>query len=92
MVRQINGYDRWYRNGGVNVLIPTSKDVIEWITNDVQKSKYFSVLTDETKDRSKTKQLLVMVRYFYNNIVNKRVLGYVSCSELNANLNSLRQV
>jgi len=40
-------------------------------------------LADETKDISKTEQLSVMIRYFYNNTVNEWFLGYVSCSELN---------
>lgn len=61
-----------------------SRMVIESIANEVQKSKYFSVLADETKDISKTEQLSVMVRYYYNNTVNERFLGYASCSELNS--------
>ncbi|KAF0714306.1 zinc finger MYM-type protein 1-like [Aphis craccivora] len=61
-----------------------SRMVIKSIANEVQKSKYFSVLADETKDISKTEQLSVMVRYYYNNTVNERFLGYASCSELNS--------
>jgi len=38
--------------------------VIESITNEVQTSKYFSVLADETKAISKIKQLWVMTHYF----------------------------
>ncbi|XP_050528113.1 zinc finger MYM-type protein 1-like [Daktulosphaira vitifoliae] len=61
-----------------------SQMVIESIANELQKSKYFSILADETKDLSKTEQLSVMIRYFYNNTVNERFLGYVPCSELHA--------
>lgn len=66
------------------ILSIMSRMVIESIANEVQKSKYFSVLADEIKDISKTEQLSVMVRYYYSNTVNERFLGYVSCSELNA--------
>lgn len=58
--------------------------VLESIANEVKESKYFAVLADETKDISKTEQLSIMVRYFYNNMVNERFLGYVPCSQLNA--------
>ena len=62
-----------------------SKLVLETIAKEVKEAKYFAILADETKDISKTEQLSIMVRYYYNNTMNERFLGYVPCKELNAN-------
>ncbi|XP_050532818.1 zinc finger MYM-type protein 1-like [Daktulosphaira vitifoliae] len=61
-----------------------SKLVLETIAKEVKEAKYFAILADETKDVSKTEQLSIMVRYYHNNIMNERFLGYVPCNELNA--------
>lgn len=61
-----------------------SELVLESIAKEVKEAKYFAVLAGETKDISKTEQLSIMVRYYYNNMVNERFLGYVPCTELNA--------
>ncbi|KAL4089286.1 hypothetical protein QTP88_024343 [Uroleucon formosanum] len=50
----------------------------------IMSQMYFAILVDETKDVSKTEQLSIMVRYFYNNTINERFLGFVPCSLLNA--------
>jgi len=61
-----------------------SKLVLETIAKEVKEAKYFAILADETKDISKTEQLSIMVRYYHNNTMNERFLGYVPCNELNA--------
>lgn len=61
-----------------------SKLVLETIAKEVKEAKYFAILADETKDISKTEQLSIMVRYYHNNTMNERFLGYEPCNELNA--------
>lgn len=37
-------------------------------------TKYFAILVNKTKDITKTKQLSIVVCYFYNNAINSRFL------------------
>lgn len=58
--------------------------VLQSISNELKEYKYFAILVDETKDATKTEQLSINVRYFCNNTINERFLGFVPCSSLNS--------
>jgi len=61
-----------------------SQMVLQSISNELNECKYFAILADETNDVTKTEQLSIMVRYFYNNTINEGFLGFGPCSLLNA--------
>ena len=56
------------------------------ICNSVQKSGYYSILADETKDTSKQEQLSIAIRYVDSNthLIVERFLTFVIATELNA--------
>ena len=45
------------------ILVLTSQLIIKAIVSDVKKAVFFSVLADETQDRAKREQLVIVVRY-----------------------------
>jgi len=52
-------------------------DMIQSIISDeLQKSQYFSIIVDETKDISKIGQISVVLRYFLNGVFFERFMGY----------------
>ncbi|KAL4127358.1 hypothetical protein QTP88_011532 [Uroleucon formosanum] len=59
--------------------------IINKISSDLEKSMYFAIMIDETKDITKTEQLSVVVRYYYNNEIKERFLGFTPLKNLDAN-------
>ncbi|KAL4100864.1 hypothetical protein QTP88_020893 [Uroleucon formosanum] len=59
--------------------------IINKISSELEKSMYFAIMIDETKDITKTKQLSVVVRYYYNNEIKERFLGFTPLKNLDAN-------
>ncbi|KAL4090975.1 hypothetical protein QTP88_025725 [Uroleucon formosanum] len=58
---------------------------INKISSELEKSMYFAIMIDETKDITKTEQLSVVVRYYYNNEIKERFLGFTLLKNLDAN-------
>ena len=54
------------------------------IKAEVHTARYFTLIADETKDISKSKQLSVVLRYVYNCRTHERFLSYTKCDELNS--------
>jgi hypothetical protein len=46
---------------------------------------YFAIMIDETKDITKSEQLSVVVKYYYNNEIKERFLGFTPLKNLDAN-------
>ncbi|KAL4090205.1 hypothetical protein QTP88_025104 [Uroleucon formosanum] len=59
--------------------------IINKISSELEKSMYFAIMIDETKDITKTEQLSVVVRYYYNNEIKERFLGFTPLKNLDAN-------
>jgi len=59
--------------------------IINKIFSELDKSMYFAIIIDETKDITKTEQLSVVVRYYYNNEIKERFLGFTPLKNLDAN-------
>ncbi|XP_060873504.1 uncharacterized protein LOC132947264 [Metopolophium dirhodum] len=59
--------------------------IINKISSELDKSMYFAIMIDETKDITKTEQLSVVVRYYYNNEIKERFLGFTPLKNLDAN-------
>ncbi|XP_060879641.1 zinc finger MYM-type protein 1-like [Metopolophium dirhodum] len=56
--------------------------IINKISSELDKSMYFAIMIDETKDITKTEQLSVVVRYYYNNEIKERFLGFTPLKKL----------
>jgi len=59
--------------------------IINKISSELDKSMYFAIMIEETKDITKTEQLSVVVRYYYNNEIKERFLGFTPLKNLDAN-------
>jgi len=42
-------------------------------------------MADDTKDITKTEQLSIVIRYYYQNEIKERFLGFTSLKKLDAN-------
>ncbi|KAL4126009.1 hypothetical protein QTP88_010241 [Uroleucon formosanum] len=66
-----------------NEMLSIFNDMIQAIISDeIQKSQYFSIIVDETKDISKIEQISVVIRYFLNGIIYERFMGYRAAESL----------
>ncbi|XP_015374797.1 PREDICTED: uncharacterized protein LOC107169544 [Diuraphis noxia] len=52
------------------------------ISDELQKSQYFSIIVDEKKDISKIEQISVVIRYFLNGVIYERFMGYRAAESL----------
>lgn len=59
--------------------------ILSKISKEIKESVYFAVMADETKDVSKTEQLSIVVRYFFQGEIKERFLGFTPLKHLNAN-------
>jgi hypothetical protein len=59
--------------------------IINKISSELDKSMYFAIMIDETKDTTKSEQLSVVVRYYYNKEIKKRFLGFTPLKNLDIN-------
>lgn len=59
--------------------------ILKKISSEVKECVYFSVLADETKDISKTEQLSIVLRYFFDGEIKERFLGFTPLNGLDAN-------
>lgn len=50
------------------------------ISDDVKKSKFFAIMSEETKDLSKNEQITVIVRYLHQNAIQETFLGFKSAN------------
>ena len=68
-----------------NELLSIMKEmVLKIIGTEVKEAENFAVLADETRDAGKKEQLSVVVRYFHNDMIKERFLGFQSCASLNS--------
>ncbi|KAF3840229.1 hypothetical protein F7725_018946 [Dissostichus mawsoni] len=58
--------------------------VQEGIIYEVKASEHFSVMADETKDASKKEQMSLVVRYYYDGVVQESFLEYLEAEHLDA--------
>jgi len=66
-----------------NEMLSIFNDMIQAIISDeLQKSQYFSIIVDETKDISKIEQISVIIRYFLNGVIYERFMGYRAAESL----------
>lgn len=66
-----------------NEMLSIFNDMIQAIISDeLQKSQYFSIIVDETKDISKIEQISVVIRYFLNGVIYERFMGYRAAKSL----------
>lgn len=49
--------------------------ILSKISKEIKELIYFADMADETKDISKTEQLSIVLRYFYQNEIKERFLG-----------------
>ena len=54
------------------------------IREKLRTARYFTIIADETKDISKSKQLSFVLRYVFNGNTHERFISYTNCAELNA--------
>jgi len=59
--------------------------ILKKISSEVKECVYFSILADETKDISKTEQLSIVLRYFFDGEIKERFLGFTPLNGLDAN-------
>lgn len=59
--------------------------ILKKISFEVKECVYFSILVDETKDITKTEQLSVVLRYFFEGEIKERFLGFTPLIGLDAN-------
>uniref|UniRef100_A0A8C5ME33 TTF-type domain-containing protein n=1 Tax=Leptobrachium leishanense TaxID=445787 RepID=A0A8C5ME33_9ANUR len=67
-----------------NELLAVMASLVREEIADSLKDSPFSILADETKDRSKAEQLSVVVRYFYDQAVHERFLKFYKADSLDA--------
>lgn len=60
----------------------SSKIVQEKIVKEMEKSGYYSILADDTKDKSKKEQMSICVRYVYENCIFERFLCFAQVIDL----------
>ena len=57
---------------------------LEQIREELRKAVYFTVLSDESKDTRKKKQVVVAVRYCLNNSIHEEFVGIAEAQSLDA--------
>ena len=68
-----------------NALLEIMSDlVLQEIKSEVADAKLFSVLVDETKDLSKSEQMSIVIRYFFDGEIHEEFLGFRKAEALNA--------
>lgn len=53
--------------------------IIEKIINEVNESKFYSIIFDETTDISHVSQMSLILRYVHNNIVKENFVAFIDC-------------
>ena len=67
-----------------NFIIQIMGRMIRTINDEVQQSRHFSLMADETKDMSKQEQLAIVVRYVdKEGNINERFLTFVQATNFN---------
>lgn len=59
--------------------------ILNKISMEISNSVYFAIMADETKDVSKTEQLSIVVRYYFQGEIEERFLGFTPLTNLDAN-------
>lgn len=59
--------------------------ILNKISMEISTSVYFAIMADETKDVSKTEQLSIVVRYYFQGEIKERFLGFTPLTNLDAN-------
>ena len=67
-----------------NALLDIMKDMTLKQIQEVRKAVYFTVLADESKDTSKKEQVVVVVRYCFNNGIHQEFVGIAKAQSLDA--------
>jgi len=63
--------------------------ILKNILNKINKAKYFSVIFDETTDKSKTSQLVIVLRYVYDKTINEDFIRFIDCHKDNYDQSSV---
>jgi hypothetical protein len=67
------------------------KEIVFKIIKDIDKSKYFSIIFDETTDVSKISQMSLSIRYNYSGKIFERFVTFIDCHSSMDNGNGIRQ-
>lgn len=63
-----------------NNIIECSKNYItESIINEVNESRFYSIIFDETTDISHVSQMSLVLRYVHNNIIKENFIAFIDC-------------
>ncbi|KAJ8030264.1 Zinc finger MYM-type protein 1 [Holothuria leucospilota] len=69
-----------------NALLDIMKDMVfEEIREELNPAKFFAVLADESKDKSKKEQVVVAVRYCFQNAIHEEFISVAEAQSLDAN-------
>ena len=65
-----------------------SDQIVKIIQTEIRQNKFYAIAIDETQDISKSEQLVVVIRYFFNGKIKERVIGmfdaFLELSKINA--------
>ncbi|XP_008178672.1 zinc finger MYM-type protein 1-like [Acyrthosiphon pisum] len=67
------------------VHIMANKMVLNKISYEINFVSCFSIMADETKDITNTEQLSIVIRYYYQDEIKERFLGFTPLKKLDAN-------
>lgn len=59
--------------------------ILSEISYEINYGSCFSIMADETKDITKTEQLSIVIRYYYQDEIKERFLGFTPLKKLDAN-------
>lgn len=62
-----------------------AKMILSKISSEVNCVSCFSIMVNETKDVTKTEQLSIVIRYYYQGEIKERFLGFTPLKTLDAN-------
>ena len=75
----------WLGHEIQNSLISFLADKVRlMIKRKLQSAQLYTVMADETKDISKSEQLSLVLRYFFNGNTYERFISFTKCDELNS--------
>ncbi|XP_034093508.1 zinc finger MYM-type protein 1-like [Gymnodraco acuticeps] len=76
---------KYTSKGTQNEMLECLAEIVrEDIIKEVKESEHFFILADETKDMKKIEQLSLVVRYYYNGVVQESFLEYQQAEHLDA--------
>ena len=61
-----------------------AESILSDIRDEVEKSRYFGIICDETKDLSKKEQISLVVRYIYDGFIHEEFVGFTYAESVDA--------